>query len=322
MSFSSAARRGSSDALSAGAAGRGAGVPVSEALSAALARDEVSSEVSSGEFKASVSCKVRLARRAPGACQAANSGACVRFELQLQQDDGVLDFEFALFQALQLEVVDAGLIRYSVDQTVEPTMLRLQLQNPVAKCVRVDDVMLIAHARLRSTVTRAACSRCSARCLRLLSGSKRVTATVCTTARAGYCVHYCDITTAWHPPCGWVRSSTMQAPFNAIRMSHALRTARLATVAAVAVSAALRVASAASTVPGVSARLFRRPASGALRHRPGAARPRPVSFRSSAASRRAPALSARPACEPRPACAGSRPASGRKPADWQPPATG
>src|SRR4051812_42559286 len=224
MSFSSAARRGSSDALSAGAAGRGAGVPVSEALSAALARDEVSSEVSSGEFKASVSCKVRLARRAPGACQAANSGACVRFELQLQQDDGVLDFEFALFQALQLEVVDAGLIRYSVDQTVEPTMLRLQLQNPVAKCVRVDDVMLIAHARLRSTVTRAACSRCSARCLRLLSGSKRVTATVCTTARAGYCVHYCDITTAWHPPCGWVRyqhhASAIQRHTHVTRTAH------------------------------------------------------------------------------------------------------
>ena len=42
--------------------------------------------------------------------------------------------------------------------------------------------MLIAHARLRSTVAWAACSPCSARCLRLLSGSKRAT-TACTHAR-------------------------------------------------------------------------------------------------------------------------------------------
>src|SRR5690242_21507304 len=125
------------------------GVPPPDG-SSFVARDEVSS----GEFKASASCKVRLARRAPGACQAANSGACVRFELQLQQDDGVLDLKFALFQALQLEVVDAGLIRHSVDQTIEPTVLRFQLQNAVAKCVRVDDVMLIAHARLLSSAAR------------------------------------------------------------------------------------------------------------------------------------------------------------------------
>src|SRR5258706_8882456 len=133
-------------------------------------------EETDDEFKASDSCKIRCALRDPGACQVANSGARIRFQLQLQQDDGVLDLELALFQALYLEVVDAGLVRHPVDQAIKPTVLRFQLQNAVAKCIRIDDVMMIAHARLLSR-SGEGCLVQPLR-LRLLSGLKRVTGSV------------------------------------------------------------------------------------------------------------------------------------------------